>query len=1268
MPITNPLATGATHSQAVGYGVTDERSGVRHELSHGKQVDKMVNDPYVPVKAMKPRKEAEIAAALLAHPDEVKKHLDETLAKINQIINPPSAKKHSLQSKFGMALAATAALPNDGDVTGNMKKALAGKKPAPKKLVKRELQVPDPVPAYAEAGKQNETMLSLHRDLKDVQQMQRHVTHMIELIEKAQTDGKNMRNTASLSADENAYRRELLQAHAQDPNKPRQMLDEACGKCEAIEAKIKETKRRIEVRKSEYGDDGEPGAASSSRAAGKKKSDPFKDELAGLERELVEPAMQRRVAIGVLATLPNYVPLEGLKKLQTTLDRLQDERAGQINQGNQVLQQLHKTEIDTLLAELPGLKRFANQDDVRNFIRESLGQVKLDGTYDVTGKDTPPPMIVKLFIMAMEGVSERTPGASLSSDLLNNEMRKAINCEIKAIPGGMAIYEQMTGEKVAAGEARIAHRVEAMAKSTLARIEASHPGAAPQARHKVLTIAGDIAPRLYSGKVKVKDLDEKGRAVVQATRNGFFTNKDDYLGIDPTLQTCNDFAAKLQGDMIANTKPKSVMKTLWNSFAVHTKKTPLADQALNLAALTSTLGYDDLSRPQKRMDDSLNASVKHLRSLVSEEALNEVANDPSSAKAMEGLAKAAPNVAAGTLSPAQVLRLAGILTAEKVAKKSMETPRPGHVTVEAKDAALFKSEWQKLQKLQQPGAGALTDATVDAAIKDFITKHGAGVANPYALVDLVDAIAPHVALHKPDGTDNAVRQKLLADVDVIRYLTSAQEMSSIRSTKDLYLFLKPKLQQLELRGKLKMSGGGNAGASTKALTWPLDLDAGALSVVLPIRPVGGGNKVECAVVEFGFSTYAMEMLIGREDRSILNVAAGAGPRISFEPFFSSGAGVDRSITYERSDTRGLWLRVPRGKDDNAARTDMDKALQSLFGVDENGDPVDGGNHLVGHLLDDDGTPLMPKLMGKLQANNPNLSISSIGTMREESRRHESVGNASLLTMAASDNDDSARIQVAAGGARSERRTKSFRQEDATGFMRVTRSNNFSGGSVWEQESLFAVNGLYDVSPESNASQNVGALNRQKQHVEKGVDVKMRHIEIDGETQAVNTRIDIEDLHFGNHMRRVQGLKHDLVALGAEQLFLADQGKTGAHERHYVAADLLAQRLEQSKEKSDGNSRHVHSISFCMQPSAARRRDALNGMAELEYRFGFTKQAELYSQQANDVLKHPQATIPWKVTTSERTSENRQTGVNSAGIVAGKLWKTEGQRGTSSYPK
>ncbi|EJN07743.1 hypothetical protein [Herbaspirillum sp. YR522] len=1262
---TNPLAAGSTHAHSTGWGVTDDRSGVRHEKSRAEQTSSMVNQPYTPVQRMKPRTAEQTTAHLLIKPDAVTQNLKSMREKIKEMKNPSGPKKHSLQSNVQRALATVLAVPDAGDVTGNMQKALATKM-APKKLVKKSLQVPDPTPAYS-ATPQNEALLSLHRNLKDVRHMTKGVADMIALFKQAQDDGNAMRRNAKLPADQRKYRDALLAAHGQDPDGPRQMLQEASRKCDEIAAEIKKTERQIEVLVIESEEDGAPPATSPAGAKLAAKISAHRALLDGLKNSLQEPKMQREVSIGVVATLTRNPPTIELEKLQEELVGFEGQCKDKIANAEQALQQAHKAEIDKLFEQLPLLDHFADKDAVRAFIREGLGEVKLDGTYDVTGKETPPPMVMQVFMRALAGITDRIPGRPLDSNRLDRAMLEAVHNEIKSLTGGVAMYEQIIGEKIAAGTPRIAHRVDALAQSNLERLKAANVSAEPQARQKVLSKASEAARKLSGGKGKVTldQLGENERASFRAVRNDFFTSKDTHTGIDRNMQACNDYLVKLQTEMIDNTKTKGkgVARALKDAITVLSDKTPLGEKALDLASLTSTLGYDDESRPQARLDLSLKAATDHIRSLVSDEALDEVAENETSDKALASLGKSVASIAAASLPADQLLRLAGIVTAEKIAKRSVEKLRPGHVTLEAKDTNAFKTELDKLRRLHKPGEGTIDDAAVDAFIRD----HGSRVANPYALVDLVDALQPHIPATKQDGEDNKVRQQLLTEINVIRHLVSAEAITSIKSPKDLYLFLDIMLHQLELRGKLKMSGGGNVGVSSKSLTWPLDLDQGTLSLVLPIRPVSGGNKIRCAVFEFGFSTYAMEMLVGSENRRIYNAGAGAGVRVGFPPFLSSGGGVDRNITYERSDTKGLWMRVPRGKEDNTARSEMRKALQTLLGVDEHGDPVDGANHLLGHLSDEDGTVLMPKLMGKLLAENENLSLSAIGTMREESTRHESTPNASLLTIAGGSGDDASRIQVGAAGVRSDRRTKSFRQEDKTGFLKVTRANNFSGGSVWEQESIFAINGLYDVSQESNVSENMGALNRQKQHQEKGVDVKMRHIEVDGETHAVNTRIDIEDTNFDNHAKRVEGLKHDIVGLGVEQLFAGDKNAPGAYEQHYVAADMLNQRLEQSGDKSASNSRHVHAISFRMEDSAARRKDAFNAMTELERRYGFNSQAEYYKRQGNDVLQHPQATKPWKVTTSERTSENRQLGWSTGVTVAG-LWKTEGQRGTSSFPK
>jgi hypothetical protein len=207
---------------------------------------------------------------------------------------------------------------------------------------------------------------------------------------------------------------------------------------------------------------------------------------------------------------------------------------------------------------------------------------------------------------------------------------------------------------------------------------------------------------------------------------------------------------------------------------------------------------------------------------------------------------------------------------------------------------------------------------------------------------------------------------------------------------------------------------------------------------------------------------------------------------------------------------------------------------------------------------------------------------------------------------------------------------------------------------------------------SKIGQNLAGLNLQRQFKEKGVDVKLRYVKRDGQTNPTDTRIDFEDLHFENHKTRVNTIRNELIDLGVEQLFKPKKGEkemidtTPLAEKRRVAEEWLDENLTQAERQAKGKGRHVFSLSYCLKPGAAAIIDALDCKATLVRARGTDDDANVLEEQINQLLQAPASFKPWKVTTSERTSESLQRGFNF-GVTWASLRKTEGQRGTNSYP-
>jgi hypothetical protein len=331
------------------------------------------------------------------------------------------------------------------------------------------------------------------------------------------------------------------------------------------------------------------------------------------------------------------------------------------------------------------------------------------------------------------------------------------------------------------------------------------------------------------------------------------------------------------------------------------------------------------------------------------------------------------------------------------------------------------------------------------------------------------------------------------------------------------------VQQLELRGKLKITSGGNVGGSIKLLTWPIEIAKIVTGGdwVLPVRGDIKGNRNRNAVFEIGFSTTGFEIFIGSETRKGKGGGIGPSFRAGWDALASTGGGVDKTISRDDSEVEGVWLRLPRNGDDEKTRDEALAVLKTLFCVDEStGRPAASDTRIGATLQHADGTAGMPRLIGELLANHPNLSVNVVDKYTEDNLRNELHPNAAVLNVKTGTGDDSGGFSFLGAGVKTERRTKAYVQKDKTGFMQITRSNMLSGGIAYAQAGLLSINEKSVMEGHGSESPGLGGLSYAKQLAEKGIDTKLRDVVRDGETNPVDTRVDYENLDYKNFSKRI----------------------------------------------------------------------------------------------------------------------------------------------------
>lgn len=851
---------------------------------------------------------------------------------------------------------------------------------------------------------------------------------------------------------------------------------------------------------------------------------------------------------------------------------------------------------------------------------------------DLSEDAMPVSLLIDIFLGALAEARKAAPAAVAGAAEVDADeaLEQRLYAAVASLPGGLLAFEQLDGQKIADKGRRVATRVHALASHALQDLAPQDP------RRPALRQALAAAQKKRDG-APVDSAAEL--AAYGALRNGFLLGPGQAGQLDQDLAYADQRLDKAFGDWVTRAAPQPALRKMKGPLL---DKTPFDASSLRLANQISTLGYDSAARPMKRLDGAL----QDVRA---------------------GLLARREQIAAVPLDAAVAARLAALLVcADKAqqhnglaANAAVDAKRrPGEIVLDAGDLAAVSAKMTALglradttgAPAGQSSAMLLTQAA-SAALRDGATRF----ADALEVVALVDQLGRQVNLDTPHATPAA--GALRKNADIARDLVSTAQIDNISSLDDLFKFLEPKVQQFELRGKIKISSGGNIAVSSKALTWPVDVVSTAVGGVnLPVRGELKGNLARNAVFEIGFSTTGFEIFIGSEARKGGGAGAGVGVRGGYAEFLSSGAGVDKTWSADQADTEGIWLRLPRNKDDDATRAEAQALLRTLAqqydGAAAAATPADA----------------MPARIAVLLAQHPNLSLSVVERYREKNQRNELALSAAVLNVKTGGGDESGRFGILSGGLKSERRNKQFELSDRTGFMTITRKNALSGGIVFAQGGALSI-GMADGAGRTDVAPTfANGFSYARQLAEKGIDTKMRYITRDGQTDAVDSRVDLENLDFNDHRRRIDLERRAWIATGAKELFKSEAAAaTPRPEQMRVAEEWLEQMLAEASRQSQGNARHVYSLSYAMLTSVAATLDGMRAKAALARRGGDAATAAKLDAQIDDLLQHPSAWRPWKITASERTSEKQQRGA-VLGVSLGGTTTAEGQRGTNSYPK
>jgi hypothetical protein len=746
-------------------------------------------------------------------------------------------------------------------------------------------------------------------------------------------------------------------------------------------------------------------------------------------------------------------------------------------------------------------------------------------------------------------------------------------------------------------------------------------------------------------------------------------------------------------------------------------KTPLDLKTLKLAAQTSTAYGVDPPKTAKQIDQYIINSTQALKSAVM------------------ALAEHAPDQ--------ETWRLLAYISSGKVAEEKMKADqlRPEHCILgdlEADDspdnayAEITRIEEELAQLNNKIGIGTSHRDTSSAPRPLAIPLHPL-LARPLKGENIIDVTLLLARRMEAMGLEEShpAREAVEHAVREVRRLADLLDISepSVATLEDIYRYLAPLIEQLQLRGKVRLTASGVAGVSGKPLSVSIRLaeelltayqlkHAGALaaiSIAPRIRLEWQGS--EGRVIEISMSTVGFEIFIGEEKRK--SGAAGGGVRLGFG---NEEARVtvlaEKTRVAEGSVQNGVKFMIPRSANKEYSDDEMRREARQLFDlafrmfVDEKGevrrmDPA--------HASNDASVDGIPNNVAAILALCPHVSIAVVGGMSETNRRSETSAVSAIRTT------HDATV-APSRGTKNMRSTRAVAITELTGTTNVERNNFFHGGQV-----LVSAGAAPTATIGSNDGTRVDLTERlstagkamQVQHKIVGSDARLRLVTVDGKTDPVNTRRDVEHTNFSTLLASINASRERWIQVGIDHLFTTPDYKQFADlpddEKRLIVESNLTAMLEELKQREiseDGARvlRNVFAESYRLTDGAGARYDTLrdtqtqlesrietlekslheNGMETLEKFLhenddreararnkGQWDAANLHLRQArqerkrivdaqNMLLQDNGSWLPWKITASERTLETSQAGFDFF-LKFGRSRTADGQRPVKSWP-
>ncbi|MFC7518937.1 hypothetical protein ACFQUU_28420 [Herbaspirillum sp. GCM10030257] len=742
-----------------------------------------------------------------------------------------------------------------------------------------------------------------------------------------------------------------------------------------------------------------------------------------------------------------------------------------------------------------------------------------------------------------------------------------------------------------------------------------------------------------------------------------------------------------------------------------TGKTPVSETALQLAAQTSTSYGIDPVKTGGQIDDYVRRSSQALQAATTAVVTALVDTDITIQSKLDVLLQcAAAQIAQGKIEDAA---------------KTNQKIRPEHCTLDASNSAGIQARFRELA--QQAGVATVGEEfqNLSNQISQRLSTQSAGqlpehepIAMPLKAESLFQwktALQTQLAPGLPEG--HPARHAMSEAVAMVRRLEDLMDTSSapkIKTQEDIYKYLAAKIEQLQLRGKLRMTGGGVVGANAKPVNYAVKAAEEVayhtqLAATVGTFAVSGGPRLRLegqvgrnAVFEISMSTVGFEIMIASEKK--ISAAAGVGAGGSVGNALVKGSGsADKSLVGDQVLQQGVKFMIPRSVtkeySDDAMRLEARKLFDVIFQMQiaENGQVEHMNFNSSNNYEESTG---IPNNLAQIFAECPHVSVAVIDDMSDRSRKQETGLNASVK-MTPLLGGFRGGLTFGGGVKNTHLDWRDVNVSEKSGYHNVERHNNAAGGqiAITGGVGLTATAGKVEgAAVEHTFSVGLPGVSVSHQVKLAGKDTKLRLVSIDGKTDAVNTRRDVEHSSVTSLEQSIRANFEAWVQLGVVELFKTSEYKKYndvplAEKRRVVEEHLNATiaELHERDHAEDGRRvlRNVFAESCRLVDSAAAQYDgwrdaqtraethlnklqaqlktpgankaALN-TAILEVRT--ERENSLYLQNA--LLQRDASWIPWKITASERTLESEQKGVD-AGLKMGLSNTAEGQRPMKSWP-